>query len=105
VRLRCPVTARAVRITAELWQHRPPLPPPAEPPPFPACCLPARLQDTTNNPIYTGESAGLSLEDERMQVPALPSCCAAWQLSWCSILCPCPAPAAQPSPAAVAGFH
>lgn len=23
--------------------------------------------DTTNNPIYTGESAGLSLEDERMQ--------------------------------------
>ncbi|KAL4451540.1 hypothetical protein ABPG75_007202 [Micractinium tetrahymenae] len=23
--------------------------------------------DTTNNPVYTGESAGLSLEDERMQ--------------------------------------
>lgn len=26
------------------------------------------MQDTTNNPVYTGEAAGLSLEDQRMQV-------------------------------------
>lgn len=28
----------------------------------------ACVQDTTTNPVYTGESGGLSLEDERMQV-------------------------------------
>ena len=76
---------RAACIVAEPWQRPPlaaahrPLPPPTEPPPFPRTLPPARLQDTTNNPIYTGESAGLSLEDERMQVRALPSCFAAWQ--------------------------
>lgn len=26
------------------------------------------MQDTTTNPVYTGEEAGLSLEDQRMQV-------------------------------------
>ena len=30
-----------------------------------------RPQDTTTNPVYTGESAGLSLEDQRMQVRRL----------------------------------
>lgn len=53
-----PVAAAA----AALAQRAPPL---TAAPPAHNSLLP---QDTTTNPIYTGEAAGLSLEDERMQV-------------------------------------
>lgn len=54
------------------------------------------VQDTTTNPIYTGESTGLSLEDERMQARASVVCrarCLCCCLSQASV-----DPTARPDP-------